>query len=106
MILLPEDPPLRKFTVTLMNGERLEFEAHLARPNPTGALDVIRLVGGDPWLFTLVAPGAWLMVSIEPPTREQTLVIAQNNEDFQQRTAALALQTQPEHKSDKGQLVH
>lgn len=106
MILLPDDPPLRKFTVMLMNGERLEFDAHLARPNPTGALDVIRLVGGDPWLFALVAPGAWLLVSIEPPTREQTLVIAQNNEDFQQRAAQLALQTQPEHKSNKRPAVH
>ena len=106
MILLPEDPPLRKFTVTLMNGEQLEFEAHLARPNPTGALDVVRLVGGDPWLFTLVAPGAWLLVSIEPPTREQTLVIAQNNEEYQTRAAALALQTQPEKKSNKRPAVH
>lgn len=106
MILLPEDPPLRKFAVTLMNGEVLELDAHGARSNPTGALDLVHIVGGEIWLSAMFAPGTWIWVGVEAPTRDEVLQIQQHNEEHQQRAAQLALQTQPEHKSNKGQIVH
>ena len=106
MILLPEDPPLRKFVVTLMSGELIELSAHGARSNPTGALDLVHIVGGEIWLSAMFASGTWIWVGVSTPTRDEVLVIQQHNEEHQIRLAQLAAQTQPEQKPNKRPIVH
>ena len=99
MILLPDDPPLRKFTVTLTSGEKVDVSAHVARPDQYGSLHIIHLIGGDAWLHALFAPNTWIMTEIEMPTRDNVMEMHRRNEEHAQQLAQLAAHQHAENKA-------
>ena len=86
MTPIPQDPPLRTFTVYDRVGSAENFSAHAPRVGDCGALELLTYVGGMVWTTDIFPNGTWSRVAATTPTRDEVQAIQNMNDEADRET--------------------